>query len=100
MKEDLLALALELAAGGADDKSFGHLDRHVVDAEVGEELRCVVILVSVPGSVPPDSDFGEPLAAENEIAFPSGARLGFGKLRLEGDLELNECAGGNGLGKA
>ena len=76
-----------------------HGELHVVDAEVGEELGGVVILVAVPGSVPPDADFRKPLAAEQEIALPSGAGLGFGKFGLEGDLELDECAGRDWLGK-
>src|SRR5215469_13942410 len=50
--------------------------------------------------MPPDTDLGEPLAAKNKITFPSRARLRPGKLGLESDLELNECAGGNGLGEA
>ena len=91
--------ALEKLLGRChDDESLGHFHRDVIDAEVGKKLCRVVILMAVPGPVPPDSDFGEPLAAENEIALPSGARLRFGKLGLEGDLELNERAGGNRLG--
>ena len=49
---------------------------HVVDAEVGEEFGCVVILVAIPCAVPPDADFRKPLAAKNEIALPARARLG------------------------
>src|SRR5215472_15569713 len=50
--------------------------------------------------MPPDSDFGEPLPAEQEIALPSGARLGLREFGLEVDFELHECAGGNRFPKA
>ncbi len=69
-----------------------HGEFHVVDAEVGEELRRVVILVAIPRAVPPNSHFRKPLAAEQEIAFPSRTSLGLGKFCLKGNLELNECA--------
>jgi len=89
----------DLNAACANDFILRDCQLHVIDAEIGEELRRVVVLVAIPGAVPPYADLRKPLAAEHEIALPSGARLGFGEFRLEGDLELNESASGNGLGE-
>src|SRR3954452_21519260 len=43
--------------------------------------------------LPPDTDFGEPLSAEDVIAFVSGTRDGFAELCFETDLEGDLCAG-------
>src|SRR6202041_581823 len=42
-----------------------------------------------------DADLWKPLAAEGEIALPSGARLGLGKFGLKHNLELHIGAGGD-----
>jgi hypothetical protein len=74
-----------------------HGELHVVYTEVREELRGVVILMTIPAAVPPDANLGEPLPAQHEVAFPSRARLRFRKLRLKRDLELNVRPGRDGL---
>ncbi len=76
-------------SAGADDFILRDRQLHVIDAEVGEELGRIVILVAIPGSMPPHAYFGKPLAAEHEITLPSGTGLGLGKLGLKCDLELD-----------
>src|SRR5208282_2618373 len=66
--------------------------------EVGEELGGGVVLVAVPGSVPPHAYLRKPLAAEHEIALPTGTRLRFRHLIVEGDFELDVRTGGDRFG--
>src|SRR5262249_49161147 len=92
--------AAHLDPACANDLVLRYGQPHVVDAEISEEFGRIVVLVAIPGAVPPDSDLGEPLSAEQEITFPAGSGLRLGKLRLEGDLELNECTCRDRLGQA
>ena len=92
--------SLDQHAAGADDFILRHRELHVVDAEVGEELGGGVILVAIPGSVPPDAYFRKPLAAKHEIALPSGARLRLGKLVWKAILNCTYAPGAIGLASA
>jgi len=56
-------------------------------------------LMAVPGSVPPDANFGEPLTGEQEIPLPAGALQGLGKLIVESDFELDIAVGRIGRGR-
>src|SRR5262249_39716214 len=56
---------------GTDDFVLWHCEFHVVDAEVGEELRSRVVLVAIPSAVPKHSDFREPLPTQQEVTLPS-----------------------------
>ena len=87
----------DLHAAGADDLVLRYGELHVVDAEVGKKFCGRVILMTVPGSVPPHADLGEPLSTEQEIALPSGAGLGLRQLIVKCDFELDESAGGIGF---
>src|ERR1017187_3836768 len=79
-----------LHAGRADDVVLGQSDLDVVGPKVGEELGHGVELVAVPCTVPEDSDFGEPLACEQESALvPSSSqdlREGGAELDFESDV--------------
>src|SRR5580658_6658910 len=66
-----IILLVDLHSAGADDLVLRHRELYVVDAEVGEEFRHGVILMAVPGSVPPYAHFREPLAAQHEVTLPS-----------------------------
>src|ERR1700733_7585387 len=48
--------------------------------------------MAIPRAMPPHPNFWEPLPSEHEIALPSGARLGLGKLCLKPNLELHVLA--------
>src|SRR5271155_354048 len=54
-------------AAGADDFILWDGDFHVESAEVSEKFAVGVELMAVPGILPPDADFGEPLADHIEI---------------------------------
>ena len=57
-------LLADLDSAGTDNLVLWDGQLHIVDAKVGEELGCGVVLVAVPRSVPPDPDLGKPLSAE------------------------------------
>ena len=65
----------------------GHGQRHVVDAEVGEELGARVELVAVPARVLQDAELGEPLRDEEEVADGAGARERARHMRGPRDLD-------------
>src|SRR5580658_10855701 len=60
-----------LHSAGADNFILRHRQLDVVYSEVGKELSESVILMAIPGSVPPHADFRKPLPAQHEIALPS-----------------------------
>src|SRR4029077_12776280 len=60
----------------------------VIHAEISEELGGCVILVAIPGAVPPHAHFREPLSAEDEVTVPTTASLRLGKFVVKPDLEL------------
>ena len=65
---------LHLQAGRTQYEVFGNRHPHVVDPVVGEELRVVVKLVSVPFSTVVDGDLRKPLADEEVLFLGAGAR--------------------------
>src|SRR5208282_748661 len=89
--------AANLDAAGANYLVLRHRQLHVINTEVGEELRIEVKLVAIPGAVPPNSNLGKPLTAENKVAIPPGTRHSLGKLIVEFDLELHIPIGWDGL---
>src|SRR5256885_10353954 len=86
--------AADFDSAAANHLVFWNGQLYVVDAKIGEEFRGVVILMTIPRSMPPHPYFGEPLATQKKVTLPSGTRLGFWKLCDEGDLELNIGTGG------
>src|ERR1700733_12366745 len=46
-------------------------------------------LMAIPRPMPPDSNLGKPLTAEDEVSVPSGALQCLRKLIVKLDLELN-----------
>src|ERR1035441_2707040 len=79
-----------LHAGGADDVVLWQSDLDVVGPKVGEELGHGVELVAVPCTVPPNSDFREPLACEQESALVAGSSQYLGKGGAKLDFESDE----------
>src|SRR6185369_16194070 len=75
----------------------GELD--VVGSKVGEKLRIQMELVTVPGALPPDANFGEPLPTKDKVALVSGAGDDFWELVVESDAESDFSAGRNRLWK-
>ena len=84
-------------AARSDDFILWDGDFHVEGAEVGEEFSVGVKLMAVPGVFPPDADFREPLADHVEIVGVAGAFNDFGKHVVEGDVEFDGRAGGDGF---
>src|SRR5208283_3643415 len=82
---------------GADGLKLRDGDFHVIDAEIGEKFGGAVKLMTVPGSMPPDADFWEPLTGEQEIALPSGTLQGLRELIVKSNFELDVAIGRNGL---
>ncbi len=78
---------------GADDFVLRNGDLHVEGAEVREKFGVGVKLMAVPGVLPPDADFGEPLADHIEIVGVAGALDDLGKHIVKGDVELHGGAG-------
>src|ERR1700752_1043762 len=55
--------------------------------------------MAIPGVLPPDADFGEPLADHEKVAKISGASHDSRKLVVERNLEFHISACRNGRGK-
>jgi len=82
-----VVVALHLHAGGANRPSERDGQRHVVDAEVGEELGAGMELMAVPSLILQDAELGKPLSDEEEVADRAGARERPRHVRAPGDLD-------------
>src|SRR5271169_7035233 len=78
---------------GADDFILRDGDFYVEGAEVREKFCGGVELMAVPGVLPPDADFGEPLADHIKIVGVAGALDDFGEDVVEDDVKLHGRAG-------
>src|SRR4051812_24509865 len=72
---------------GAKIKVAGHRHVDIEGSEVGEEFRVGVELMAIPFAVPEDSDLGEPLSGQQEVALVTRTGNDFGELRMKCDLE-------------
>ena len=83
----VVGLRLE-PAGGAHHEAPRQREPHVVDAEVGEELRPGVEGVAVPLALPEHADLGEPLRDEVVVVHPArAADAAVGDARVPLDAE-------------
>ena len=88
-----LSVALLQPARRAHHEAPRQRQPHVVDAEVGEELRPRVERVGVPAPLPEDADLREPLGDEVVVVHPAGAPdAAVGHERLPLDPEARRLA--------